>query len=169
MNNFAEKIQENLTIPQVLSFYGYPTSRNKRIPCPLHHGKDSNFCYTDKVYHCWVCNEKGDLVGLVMNLFGISFKAALLKINTDFNLGLTARRPTYRERQLMAEDRKVKAAAKSLEMKKRQIYNGLAVFHREVFRRLCQDPENRFLTELEEELERWLEDNTEEVIAPWNP
>ena len=121
MNNAADQIRDRLTIPQVLRYYGLPDSRHKRIPCPLHGGKDPNFCYTDRVFHCWVCGAKGDLIGLVMQLFGISFKAAVMKINTDFSLGLSARRPTYRDRQLMAEDRKVKAAAKTLDMRKRRM------------------------------------------------
>lgn len=169
MNSAADQIRDMLTIPQVLSFYGYPTSRHKRIPCPLHGGKDSNFCYTDRVFHCWVCGGKGDLIGLVMQLFNLTFKVAVMKLNSDFRLGLTARRPTYKERQLMAEDRKVKEAAKRLEAEKRKVYNGMAVFHREVFRRLCADPKDRFLMALEENLEHWLEENIEEVITPWNP
>lgn len=169
MNNVAEQIRDILTIPEVLRYYGFSESRHKRIPCPLHGGKNANFCYTDQVFHCWVCGAKGDLIGLVMQLFGISFKAAVMKLNTDFSLGLSARRPTYRDRQLMTEDRRVKDAAKALEVRKRQMYNGLAVFHREVFRRLCQEPENGFLEELEKELECWLEDNAEEVVTPWNP
>ena len=32
------------------------------------------------------CNEKGDIIGFVQKLFNISFKEAMARINTDFNL-----------------------------------------------------------------------------------
>lgn len=48
-NQIAERITEQVTVPMVLSRYGYSTSPRKRIPCPLHSGKDPNFCYTDQV------------------------------------------------------------------------------------------------------------------------
>ena len=58
-NQIAERITEQVTVPMVLSRYGYSTSPRKRIPCPLHSGKDPNFCYTDQVFHCWTCGAKG--------------------------------------------------------------------------------------------------------------
>ncbi len=59
-NQIAERITEQVTVPMVLSRYGYSTSPRKRIPCPLHSGKDPNFCYTDQVFHCWTCGAKGN-------------------------------------------------------------------------------------------------------------
>ena len=35
--------------------------------------------YTDQVYHCWSCGAKGDVIGLVMELFGIGFEPALIQ------------------------------------------------------------------------------------------
>ena len=87
-NLMAEKVMEMVTVPMLLSYYGYPVSARKRIPCPLHSGKDPNFCYTDRVYHCWTCGAKGNVISLVMQLFGLSFPQALMKLNTDFSLEL---------------------------------------------------------------------------------
>lgn len=98
MNVIAEQIYELVTIPDVLKMYGYGLGRNRRIPCPLHDGKDANFAYTDTVYHCWTCGVKGNVIGLVMQLFRISFGQAITRINYDFNLRLAVKKPSYRQR-----------------------------------------------------------------------
>ena len=86
----AEEIKARVKISDALFMYGYSTSPNskKRIPCPLHNGKDNNFSFTDKIYHCWVCGEHGDVISLVRKLYGMSFAEACVKINLDFGLGL---------------------------------------------------------------------------------
>ena len=95
----ADQINKIITIPDVLQMYGYGTNRNRRIPCPLHGGKGPNFAYTDRVFHCWTCGAKGNSIGLVMQLFGITFGQTLIRINNDFNLGLTNEKPSHRQQK----------------------------------------------------------------------
>lgn len=168
MNITAEKITEQLTIPMILSHYGYSTSRRKRIPCPLHAGKNANFCYTDKVFHCWTCGEKGNAIGLTEKLFNLSFRQAMMKLNMDFSLGVSADRPTFRERQQMAETKKVSKAYEHWQERQSRIYEGLCVLHRELFRRTIEDPADEWILALQRQLERWLDDNIEGVVQPWN-
>lgn len=73
----------------VLCHYGFPTSINGRIPCPLHNGKDNNFSYKDHYFKCFVCGRGGSVIDFVMELFGINYRQAVLRINQDFSLGLT--------------------------------------------------------------------------------
>lgn len=163
----AEKISDRVTIPMVLSQYGYLTSRKKRIPCPLHSGKDANFCYTDRVFHCWSCGEKGNVIGLVMKLHGITFLQAVMKINQDFHLGLSTQKPTYRERQQMAEQKRLLRCFDRWNEEKRGYYRALCVLHRELFRRMAQGEAEPDIVALQGDLELWLEDNIEEVAQPW--
>ena len=72
----------------VLQQYGFPTARNGRIPCPLHNGKDNNFSYKDHYFKCFVCGRGGSVIDFVMELFGLTFPQACLRLNTDFHLGL---------------------------------------------------------------------------------
>ena len=102
----SEQINELITIPDILQKYGYGTSRNHRIPCPLHHGKGSNFSYNDQVFQCWTCGAKGNSIGLVMQLFGLAFGQALVRINNDFGLGLTNEKPSLK--QIAAEKKQIK-------------------------------------------------------------
>lgn len=41
-----------------------------------------------KAFNCFSCNRTGDLISFVEQLFNISFKEAMEKINQDFNLKL---------------------------------------------------------------------------------
>ena len=89
MNNFGNTIKQLITMEDVLCHYGFPTSINGRIPCPLHNGKDNNFSYKDHYFKCFVCGRGGSVIDFVMELFDINYRQALLRINQDFSLGLT--------------------------------------------------------------------------------
>ncbi|WP_415967990.1 CHC2 zinc finger domain-containing protein [Emergencia timonensis] len=167
MNMTAEKITEYVTVPMALSHYGYPTSSRRRIPCPLHSGKDPNFCYTDQVFHCWTCGAKGNVISLVMRLFGLSFPQALMKLNTDFALGLSAHKPTLRERQQMMESRKVQRAYEGMTEERKRLYRGLSVYHRELWRRITSGEADEGTVMLQQEVEAWLDENIGEVAVPW--
>lgn len=99
----------------VLGLYAPGTApRRNRIPCPIHGGDGYNFSYTDSVYHCFKCGASGDVIGFVMTLFNLPFKAALDKLNSDFNLGTpTRRKPTLREQ------RNIQRASRQHEHKRR--------------------------------------------------
>lgn len=91
MNEWAaQEVSSRITLPNVLEKY-YRIGPRGRIPCPFHDGRDNNFCYTQKVYHCWVCGAKGNLFTFVMNFFGLDFCSALEKLNFDFSLKINTR------------------------------------------------------------------------------
>lgn len=155
----AEQIKSLISIPQVLRMYGIGEGRHRRIPCPLHGGKDANFAYTDKVYHCWTCGAKGDAISLVMAYFNLGFGQAVVKINSDFQLGLTSEKPTYRsqlEAKRRAEARKSELARKELD---RTIYLVIAEVHAKLMRFGLVGK-----TELGE-IEDWLDENIEMAVV----
>ena len=65
----------------------FKINRSKRIPCPLHNGTDANCGVKEHYIHCFVCGESADTIKFVMQYFGLNFKDAIAKINTDFSLG----------------------------------------------------------------------------------
>lgn len=85
--NFAEEILANITMHNLLEKY-HKTGRHNRTSCPFHDGKDNNFSYNDKVYHCFVCGVKGNIITFVKECFGLDFMNAISKLNDDFGLGL---------------------------------------------------------------------------------
>lgn len=112
----AERLKEMLTMEDVLRKYGFETSPSGRIPCPLHDGHDKNFSYKGGRFKCFVCGEGGSVIDFTMRLFGLSFRQAVLRLDTDFSLGLTgaalspARR---REARALAEARRAAAQRKA--------------------------------------------------------
>lgn len=104
MNNYsliAETIKERVSMPDAISMYApNPAPRHSRIPCPIHDGGRPNLWFSDWGYHCFVCGSGGDVIHFTQHVFGLSFPAALDKLNTDFNCGaILDRRPTLREQR----------------------------------------------------------------------
>lgn len=85
----TESIKGRVTMRDAIDLYApSPAPRHDRIPCPIHNGKDYNLHFTDKVYHCFVCNDGGDIINFIQHIFGLDFIDAIEKLNTDFNLQL---------------------------------------------------------------------------------
>lgn len=106
MRDYAEPIKSSVTMPMVLSMYGYPTPRHRRIPCPLHNGRDNNFAYKERGFVCYVCGATGDVISFVQKLFGLTFMDTCRKMDMDFRLGLNIDGELSQEDQERAEERK---------------------------------------------------------------
>ena len=91
----AEIIKDRVTIEDAVRYY-FPdtTPKYRRIPCPIHRGKDRNLSYTDRVFKCFVCGASGDVISLIRQAFRLSFPDAVRKLNDDFRLGLDLDAPT---------------------------------------------------------------------------
>jgi hypothetical protein len=63
-----------------------------------------------------VCGEHGSVIDFVMKLFGIDFKQAVIRIDSDFGLGLTESRPDPGERSKILEARRREAEKAKKEM-----------------------------------------------------
>lgn len=112
-DGLAGQLKERLTAEQVARRYGYEPNRAGFISCPFHSGDRTASL---KLYpgaggwHCFGCGKGGSIIDFAMELFGISFPQALLRLNDDFGLGLTSRRPTRAETALAARERAEEAA-----------------------------------------------------------
>lgn len=90
MNNsyLANEIKSRVKMPELLRRYGIEVDARYRIACPLHSGKDKNCGVKDDYIHCFVCGESADQIGFVQRYFSLDFNEAVLKINSDFSLGI---------------------------------------------------------------------------------
>ena len=84
--NVVQTIKDRLTMRDVLERYGY--TAKKRMPCPLHNGKDNNFEVKEHSFMCYSQCGGGDVITFVQKLLDLSFPATLRKIDTDFGLNL---------------------------------------------------------------------------------
>jgi hypothetical protein len=104
----VQTIKERLTMRDVLERYGITVKR--RIPCPLHSGKDDNFEIKGSNWRCYSHCGSGDTISFVQRLFGLSFQETLRKIDTDFGLNIYGdhsfeelRRSHYQQQALQAK------------------------------------------------------------------
>lgn len=112
----AGQIKERLTAREVIEFYGFHIDRAGYIQCPFHMGDDHGSLKVyerDKTgWHCFGCGAGGSVIDFVMRLFGINFRQAVLRLNTDFNLGLTGENRTTAGRSAILEQRRREAERK---------------------------------------------------------
>lgn len=99
MNAFILQIKEVLNLREALNFYGLEFNRAGFAVCPFHSEKTASFSVKGKRYKCFGCGASGDIITFVEDMFGLSLKAAVEKINLDFNLKLpTGSDATARDR-----------------------------------------------------------------------
>lgn len=114
-DGIAARIKEMITVDEAARRYGYDPGRSGFIRCPFHSGDRTASL---KIYpgqggwHCFGCGKGGSVIDFVMELYGISFSQACLRLNADFSLGLTKDGP---DRKTLQEARE-----KAAEIEKRK-------------------------------------------------
>lgn len=149
---------------EVARRYGFEPNRAGFIRCPFHQGDRTASL---KIYpgrggfHCFGCGAHGSVIDFAMLLFGISFGQALLRLNSDFGLGLSARGPGPSEASKILQERA--RAAKEL-AQDRALYQTYTVLHRAMWLALKSGEETPlYFAALRElpVLEYWFEEH------PW--
>ena len=103
MNRNAEEIRQRLTMRKVAEHYGFQVNHASCIRCPFHAGDRQATLHIYPVscaFHCFCCVALVSVIDFSMLLFNCSFREAMGRLNSDFNLGIGISRPiTYRERK----------------------------------------------------------------------
>lgn len=87
--NCFEEIRNRLDIRTVAERYGIRIKRNNTCLCPFHDDHHPSAHIYPNAFHCFTCNVHYDILGFVMELFGLSAIDAAKKLNDDFNLGIS--------------------------------------------------------------------------------
>ena len=100
-SDLAAEIKERLTARQVIEAYGFHPNRAGYIQCPFHagdrHGSLKIYDGDKTGWHCFGCGAGSTVIDFVMKLFNINFRQACLRLDADFSLGLTGKRPSAAE------------------------------------------------------------------------
>jgi DNA primase (bacterial type) len=100
----ARLVKERTDIKGVMENYGVIFGRNRYAICPFHNEKTASLSVRNGRYKCFGCGKSGDVIDFVMDYFGLDFRQALLKLDTDFSLHVFSERPmTHKERKKARE------------------------------------------------------------------
>jgi DNA primase len=152
----AEQVKSIATVPAVLSRYGYGTDK-RRIPCPLHGGRNPNFSFNDHAWHCFSCGRHGDAIQFAMDLFGLSFRDALAKLSADFGIAeagpVTPMQREYEEAVIRFNKRLAREEKAEREERRRE-YLRLCKLHAVLYRQFVTGAyDDAFKVELAEYLD----------------
>ena len=130
MNDLAAEIKRALPARDVLEHYGFHPSRTGFLQCPFHQGdKHGSLKVYDgeRGWHCFGCGRGGSVIDFVMELFGIGFREACLRLNEEFHLGLSDRKPSRAEVSALLRARQEAEARREWEAEE---YRQVAEEHR---------------------------------------
>lgn len=107
MSYYADRIKEVVSTEDACRAYGIRVNASGFASCPFHHEKAASM----KVYpgsrgwNCFGCGRHGDVIDLVAELYGLTFKEAVSKLNDDFSVGLPLDRKigAYRREKIRAQ------------------------------------------------------------------
>lgn len=156
----SEEVKQLVPMNAAVRHYGFEPDRAGFIPCPFHAEKTASCKIYESSFYCFGCGAGGDVINFVKLLYGINFRAAIVRLNTDFNLNLgvgTEKGGTDSERlrQINAERRQREKELQEY----REKYNNYA----DMFRKLWTKQKTQPLTENEriklKVLDDWLYEN----------
>lgn len=96
--NLFEAVKDAVSAREAAERYGIEVRRNGMACCPFHDDKNPSL-KLDTRFHCFGCQEDGDVIDFVGKLFGLSPKDAAGKLAADFGIqydGLQMRKPQGR-------------------------------------------------------------------------
>ena len=152
--NLAGQIKEALDLRETMEHYGIKFNRAGYALCPFHKEKTASLSVKNGRYKCFGCQASGDVIDFVRMHFNLSFGQALVRLNNDFRLGLTAEKPTAESRARAKARQEEQRRAKAKRELERSFYNMVIDHHR----RLFQAGAN--VTQLSQ-IEEWLDENIE--------
>jgi DNA primase len=160
----ADNIKQLVTMSQLAEHYGFKVDRRGFMKCPFHNEKDGSLkVYKgSKGFWCYGCNSGGSVIDFAMKHFNINLSQAIIRIDNDFNLNLTNKRPDIRTTERI---RKEKAIKDKHDMVSNLIYEYWLLEFKRHFRNFrdlkpkpFEDPHEDFIEALRNlpQIEEWL-------------
>ena len=134
--NLFEAVKDAIPTRTAAEHYGIEVRRNGMDCCPFHEDRNPSM-KVDQRFHCFGCQEDGDVIDFVGKLFNLGPKAAAEKLAEDFGVSYD-RMPAWRPQSRPSVISKL-AAAQEYRKKENRCYRVLCgYFH------LLQDWKERY-------------------------
>lgn len=136
MNYITEQIKAAVPLPEAIESYTGERFIKNKMRCPLHSEKTASFTVypENNTFYCFGCGASGDIIRFVQLYFDIDFKAAIMRLDCDYNLGLT-RVPTFSEHRRRQQEA---AKRKAEQEQRREQEHTLKARYWEAFDRVLQ-------------------------------
>lgn len=164
-NEMAAQIRGSLNLREVMEAYGVQFNRRGFAICPFHPEKTASLSIKNERYKCFGCGAYGDVLDFVMHYHNLTFPQALVKLDSDFHLGLIGKKPDLRSQRQAAENRRMEQACQNYREQLHQNYLTLCQVHALLFGRLCEG--ESWLQNIVESLGLLLDDFTGEEARMW--
>ena len=80
-----DDVKANITAKEAAEGYGIKVNKKGMACCPFHDDKTPSMSIKEN-FHCFGCQESGDVIDFTAKLFEINTKEAAIKLVQDFNL-----------------------------------------------------------------------------------
>lgn len=84
--NIFETVKVSVPPSRAAEHYGLTVSRSGMTRCPFHDDRHPSMKLYDDHYHCFGCQENGDVIAFTSKLFGITPLEAAQKLAADFGI-----------------------------------------------------------------------------------
>ena len=80
-----ESVKASVTAREAAEYYGIRVNRNGMACCPFHPDKNPSM-KLDRRFHCFGCQEDGDVIDFTAKLFNLGLQDAAKKLAEDFSI-----------------------------------------------------------------------------------
>lgn len=129
-----QRIKDIVSMNAVAEHYGYEINRQGFIKCPFHNENTASCKLYESSFYCFGCGAGGDVITFVAKLYRIKNSQAALRINADFNLCLSDRKPSSAERSTILKKQAEEKAKQEAEKRELERY-------REEYIHKCEEAE----------------------------
>ena len=113
--NVFKAVKENVAPMDAARRYGLKVNRRGMCACPFHNDRNPSMKIDSRIgggFHCFGCQESGDVIDLVAKLYGTDKREAAVRIAHDFQIPCDS---NWREGFVRASDRETEANRKKQE------------------------------------------------------
>lgn len=126
----AQRIADSVDTRRVMEDAGILFNNKGFCRCFIHNEKTASMSIKNNHYKCFGCGAYGGPIDFVMNYYSISFKQAIVKLDSTYHLGVLGHRPTYRDRLRERQNRVLRDEQKRVEEDYGKAYETLTMLHR---------------------------------------
>lgn len=157
----AERIKQSVTMEEAVRVYGLEPNRAGFLQCPFHKGDNTaslKIYPGNRGWYCFGCHRGGGVIEFVMQLYGLDFRQAVLRIDHDFGLNTIGTAPAPEESQALKLRRQEAEARKQHSAEYTAQWEKSIDLTKEIDRLSDQV---LALVDEREQLDRWLEEHSQ--------